>query len=145
MFYNMRPHPLPPKPRYIIDPVAFFVALIGGPLLFTLLSFWALFIPVFALVFGGPLYLAIGLPVLLWHLRNRDADPGKIGLLAFFVNLILMAPLALFAAFEQDAEIYVGGLALLAFGLIFAPAWGYFFGRIYLFLRRDFFARPRLL
>jgi hypothetical protein len=39
------PH-LPYPPRYIIDPVAFFAALVGGPLLFTALCFWALFIPV---------------------------------------------------------------------------------------------------
>ena len=40
-------------PRYIIDPVAFFVALIGGPLLFTLGTFWIMLIPVAALGFGG--------------------------------------------------------------------------------------------
>ena len=57
-----------PGPRYLIDPVAFFIALFGAPLLVALLGFWAFFIPIFALVFGGPIYLLLATPALLIHL-----------------------------------------------------------------------------
>lgn len=138
--------PPPPYPvAYIIDPVAFFAALIGGPLLFTAASFWALFIPVAALFFGAPLYLMIGTPVLLWYLRSHDGDPSELGWLAFKVMAFAMLLITVIAAATQDEEILGVGLWFTGFGMIFAPAWAYFFGLIYRRLRRDFFAKPRNL
>ena len=63
--------------RNLIGPVAFFVALIGGPLLVTAATLW-LVIPVFALMLGGPLYLAIGTPLLLWHLGRHEASRARL-------------------------------------------------------------------
>jgi hypothetical protein len=139
------PPPVPYPTRYIIDPVAFFAALIGGPVLFTALTFWALFIPVFALVIGGPIYLIIGTPVLLWYLRHHDSDPSDLGFLAFVVTAVgAIFGGGIVIAFN-DEELLLGGLYLTFFALIFGPAWAYTFGRIYTHLRRDFFAKPRKL
>jgi len=137
------PPPVPYPARYIIDPVAFFVALIGGPLMFTALSFWALFIPVFALALGGPVYLLIGMPVLLWYLRHYDCDAGDLAFLALVVMLLCLIPLAAVAVISGDGEIFGAGFAYLGFGMIFGPAWAYFFGWIYTRLRRDFYSKPR--
>lgn len=137
------PPRLPYPPRYIIDPVAFFTALILGPLLFTGMSLWALFIPVAALFFGGPAYLIIGTPVLLWYLRSHDGDPGDLGFLAFKVMMFAMVLIIAVAAISWDEEIFGVGMWFTGFGMIFAPAWAYFFGIVYQRLRGDFFAKPR--
>lgn len=137
------PPPVPYPPRYIVDPVAFFAALIAGPLLFTAASFWAFLIPVFALFFGGPLYLIIGTPVLLWYLRRNDGDPSDLAFLAFIVLLVISALIILAAAVLRDGDFVSLAVFIGGFGMIFAPAWAYFFGRLYQFYRRDFFAEPR--
>ncbi len=139
------PPALPYPPRYIIDPVAFFIALIGGPLLFTLVSFWMLFIPVFALGFGAPAYLIIGTPVLLWYLRGHDGAPEELAALGFIVMAIAAAAVPLISAVTKDDDLFGGGLFYAGFGMIFAPAWAYCFGLIYQKMRRDFFAKPRNL
>lgn len=137
------PPPLPYPARYIIDPVVFFGALIAAPLLFTLLTFWMLFIPVFALAFGGPAYLIIGTPVLLWYLRRNDGDPGDLGFLAFMIMFISLVLICGFAALAQVPELISIALGYLGFGMIFGPAWAYVFGRLYQTYRRDFYAKPR--
>lgn len=137
------PNALPHPPRYIIDPVAFFVALIFGPLVFTALTFWALFIPVFALGFGFPVYLIVGTPVLLWYLRHNDGDPSDLGFLAGKLILLgtFFAGGAAALAKEQELMFLIAFYA--GFGLIFGSAWAYFFGKVYQRLRGDFFAKPR--
>jgi hypothetical protein len=137
------PPQVPYPPRYIIDPVAFFIALIGGPLLFTALSFWALLIPVFALVFGGPVYLVVGTPVLLWYLRNHDGNPSDLGFLGLKVMGLIALLIIMIAAITNDEELLIIGVYSIGFSMFFAAAWTYCFGRIYQHLRRDFFAKPR--
>ncbi|MEQ6201763.1 hypothetical protein ABMC88_01795 [Sulfitobacter sp. HNIBRBA2951] len=143
MTYVPTPPPVPYPAHYIIDPVAFFAALIGAPILFTAMSFWFLFIPVFALVLGGPVYLIIGTPLLLWHLRYHDGDPDDLALLAFKAMAVAMLAVLVFAAISGDGDLFGAGLWLSGFGMIFGPAWAYCFGRLYANLRRDFFAKPR--
>lgn len=70
------------------DPTAFALALIGGPLVFTLILSPTI-IPIFALIFGGPVYLAVGTPVLLWMVGR----------------------------FPPQAEVFIGGGALGCFAL----------------------------
>lgn len=139
------PPPVPYPPRYIIDPVAFFAALIGGPLLFTGLTFAAFFVPIAALIFGGPMYLIIGTPLLLWYLRSNDGDPNALALLAFKVMAFSLMLVALIAAVTSDKQVFGVGLWFTGFGMIFGPAWAYFFGLVYQYMRRDFFAKPRNL
>ncbi|MBB3993183.1 hypothetical protein GGR95_000811 [Sulfitobacter undariae] len=136
------PH-IPYPTRYVIDPVAFFVALIGGPLVVTLCGFWVLFIPVFALILGGPLYLMVGTPVLLWYLRHHDGAPSDLAFVAFASMIVGFAPLLLIFAVTGDREFFATGFMYIGFGMVFAPLWTYVFAKIYHSLRRDFFAKPR--
>ena len=133
------------QPHYIIDPVAFFVALIGGPLLVTLLTFWVVFIPVFALAFGGPFYLLIGTPLLLWHLSRTSGKTDDIVALAFLANMAIFAFGALAAVVSNDEGILTGTMFIAGFGVIFAPAWAWGFGYLYNRLRRDFYTHPHYI
>lgn len=143
MLALVTPPKVPYPTRYIIDPVAFFAALIGGPLIFTALTFAIFLIPVAALFFGGPVYLVIGTPLLLWYLRGNDGDPSALAVLAFKVMFFALILVAVIAAITGDETVFGVGLWFTGFGMIFGPAWAYFFGLVYQKLRRDFFAKPR--
>jgi hypothetical protein len=139
----MPPCAPPYPPRYIIDPVAFFAALVFAPFLVAVLTFWIFLIPVAALFFGGPVYLVVGTPLLLWYLQHHDADPIDLSWLAFKIMAVgLFLGIAL-GALSSSEDIYGATLFFCGFGMIFGPAWTYGFGRRYRFMRRDFFARPR--
>ncbi len=125
------------KPRYVIDPVAFFIALIGGPLLVAAAGFWIVGVPVFAVAFGGPVYLAVGTPLLLIYLRRAFGKTGDIIALGFFA-LIAMAFAAGGWALLTDNDDLMGIVAFYSgFGIIFAPLWAGAFGWIYNKLRND--------
>lgn len=127
---------------WVIDPVAFFIALIGAPLAVAAAGFWAIGIPVFAVVIGGPFYLAVGVPVLLWHLGRHPPEPGRIARLAL-VSYGLPAGGFLLYLLATGGQPAAQQYALFAaFGLIFAPLWGGVFGIFYLNFRRDLYARP---
>ncbi|WP_144435488.1 hypothetical protein [Roseovarius atlanticus] len=130
------------RETYVVDPVAFFFALIGAPLAVAAGGFWALGIPVFAVVLGGPFYLAIGVPVLLWDLGRRPPEPLRIAGLAL-VSYGVPAGLFLLYLRVTGGESAAEGFVILAgFGLIFAPLWGGVFGIFYRNFRREFYARP---
>lgn len=129
-------------PRYLIDPVAFFIALFGGPLLVALLGFWVLFIPVFALALGGPIYLLLATPALLIHLRFRDGDTGGIITLAFAVVIGGAAAGYVYGLLVPDSDAAFFALFFGGFGLVLGPLWGCAFGWIYNRLRSDFSRVP---
>ena len=117
--------------RYPLDPVAFALALVCAPLIVALLGFWALAIPIFAVLFGGPIYLVFGTPVLLTYLLYRRGSPEGAALLGFLTVIVGLVGLWLLGtAFGrmQDIEplLWMGG-----FGLIFGPLWGLTFGLLY--------------
>lgn len=137
------------SPKHIIDPVAFWVALIGAPILVTLPALSAYFssvpisffyIPIFALVLGGPVYLVIGTPLLLWSLRQHEITPGSIAVLAVIAQIAVVivstVVVVLFSQIELSTLIPLFG----GFGMIFAPLWGATFGWLYLKLRRNIYA-----
>ena len=128
--------------RYMIDPVAFFAALVLAPLTVTALSFWIVFIPVFALVFGGPAYLILGVPALLWWLGRAEPKVGELAVLGFVVNLVATALVWVFMSIEAPYESEWLPRMYLIFGSVFAPVWSGVFARMYLSLRRPFFAQP---
>jgi len=114
----------------LIDPVAFFVALVSAPLLVGLLGVWLL-IPPFAVIFGGPLYLIFVTPALWLALQRGIKTPGKFALIGFLVMLGLLA-----LGFVVDAAFSIFlGVELLTFyggfGLIFAPIWSATFAALY--------------
>ncbi|MGL5011741.1 MAG: hypothetical protein ACRC6I_17840 [Paracoccaceae bacterium] len=114
-----------------LDPVAFFIALISGPIIFTLLTFWIVFIPVFALVIGGIPYLVIGTPVLLWMALTGPVNGARSAIWAGLTNAGLTAGGvlgALIVAKPEDA----GFVAMFgAFCIGFGMAWAAAFGIIY--------------
>ena len=132
-------------PHYFIFQVAFFLAIIVVPLLVTLLSLWVVFIPVFALAFGGPFYLLIGTPLLLWHLSRTSGKTDDIVALAFLANMAIFAFGALAAVVSNDEGILTGTMFIAGFGVIFAPAWAWGFGYLYNRLRRDFYTHPHYI
>ena len=131
------------QPKHIIDPVAFGLALVLSPLLITAFTFWMLFIPVFALVFGGPIYLIVATPTLLWYLRHYPAEPTRIGVLALFAVFALLALALIAARFTPYRDTAEGFAFLLSFGVMFGPIWAGFFAILYNKWRRDFYVAPQ--
>ena len=122
--------------RFAIDPIAFFKALVAAPLIVALFGCWALAIPVFAVVFGGPAYLIFGTPVLLIYLHVRSGDPGQIALLALAVMVVLLLiPVMAEMSDIGNHSVRAGFLDVASgmglWGLIFAPLWGFAFGKLY--------------
>lgn len=121
-----------PAGPFPANPLAFWIALVTSPILTALCGFWAFLIPVFALIFGGPLYLVIGGPLLWWHLRRRRANAKEIALLALITNLLTTAlvvfPIILIANPMEIADymFMFGGI-----GSIFACLWGATFAGLY--------------
>lgn len=128
--------------RYAIDPVAFFLALLGGPILFTLATFWLFFIPVAALILGGLPYLMIGTPVLLIYLSRRPAAPAPLAGLAMAVVGMLSAVLVSAVALSGDREAIAPVLGMLVFCIVFAGCWAASFGSLYRALVRAPFDKP---
>ena len=138
-----KPENLLPGQRYAIDPVAFFLALVLAPLYVTALSFWMFLVPVGALIFGGPVYLVLGTPVLLWHLAHHPAQPDRIAGLAMATVAIAAIPALAALALLQGWPRNPGSLLLIgAFALVFAGLWGAAFGWLYPKFRKDFYATP---
>ena len=128
--------------RYIIDPVAFFIALFGGPILFTLATCWVMFIPVAALAIGGLPYLIVGTPVLLIHLSRNPVQPGDIAGVALSICTVLgLAAFAIAALFGADGAALVV-LVITIMAAFFAACWGASFALLYQLLARDFFTQP---
>jgi hypothetical protein len=114
-----------------LNPVAFGIAMIGGPLLLTLCTFWMAFIPVYAVVFGGIPYLVIGTPMALWMaLTGPVTVPRAAGwAVATIVALTVLGAIgALAINAKEDA------VAMLIFGAIcmpFGAGWAAISGWIY--------------
>ena len=134
------------SPRYIIDPVAFVAALVGGPLLFTAATFWLALIPVAALAVGAIPYLVVGVPVLLVHLRHPPAEVERIATTALHAFLGLWAVVVCAVALNMHSYADLGGLGVFAgitlvFGAVFSLCWGACFGWLYRALARDFYTQ----
>lgn len=123
--------------HHLVDPVAFALAMIGGPLITGILGMPALFIPTFAVMLGGPIYLAVGIPVMLVYMRRHRPPPMDWGLLAFTTHLALFLPI--FALAWQSGSNVDSARIYLLFGSFFAPLWGAVSGVIYRRLERDFY------
>lgn len=113
----------------------FLVAFIAAPLLVTLLTFWA-FIPVYALLFGGPLYLIAGLPLAVWYLRTRTPRCIQLLLLALICQLLQIPIFFIAALYFGDFDMLNALPAFLFFGAIFALIWTLTFLALYLLLAR---------
>ena len=128
-----------PKDRpHLIDPVAFFTALIFGPIAFTLLTFY-LFIPVFALAFGAPTYLTFGALFFWLALRKGwDSWPQITGM-GFLANLASAPAVYIFLTNLPSWDATEATSMIIGMGCIFAPLWSLFFAVLYRWLRLDFY------
>jgi hypothetical protein len=130
-------HPKTTAPRQLIDPTAFTLAMVGGPLLVGVLGAPALLIPSFAALFGGPIYLAVGTPVTLFYMRRNPITPDTWAWLAFVTHIALFLPISLIAVLTNGN--FEGSSMFLWFGAIFAPLWGAVSGVVYKKFERDFY------
>lgn len=130
--------PEPVTRPILIDPLAFTGALIGAPLVVAILGIWIAFIPVIAVIMGGPLYLVLGVPALLWFIPRYGVTPWKIGALAVVVNALGSAVLiALLTAVNPKFDTVDFALLYLGFGTPHAFAWGLAFGFLYPTFERE--------
>ncbi len=134
MIATRRSHTL--WPTHVIHMPAFFGALILAPLLVTALSFYVV-IPVFALMFGAPIYLALGTPLLLWQLSRIPCTSSDCAAAALLANAAACALAMLYSALTQNDDLVGLTLFYLFFGSIFAPLWGGMFGWLYLKFTRN--------
>lgn len=112
------------------DPMAFVLALIGAPILVAVFGFWLLLIPVFAVVFGGPVYLVFGTPVFLWMVTRYPPDARIYAFAGFLLQSFLIAVLVGYMEIADQWHLdEVFELSL--FGLAFAPVWAAVFAKLY--------------
>lgn len=124
-------------PQRRIHMPAFFGALILAPLIGSAAWFF-LVIPVFALIFGLPLYFALGTPTLLVRLGRGPATGYDTAFLAFLVNLLACLMAGIAAMVAQDEHLGTLAVLYLVFGSLVAPIWGGAFGWLYRrFTRRN--------
>lgn len=119
------------RPAKVIDPVAFGLALLAAPFVVALMGFWALLIPVVALYFGLPVYLAAFTPAMLALSFKYDITPGFTAFVGVVVNMVACLPplLWMLSAGYHDVEVFM--VLYLGFGSVHAMLWGAAFGWLY--------------
>lgn len=125
------------SPRFLVDPVAFFVALVLAPLIVGIILSPIYLVSIIAIGFGGLQYLLIGGPILFLTLTYAEPHAGRLALLAFIVNLAVSWPVAFLF---PDPETIVALFAF--FGSIFAPLWAAAFAKLYRNFRRELYSQP---
>ncbi len=122
---------IPPEPaRHIIDPMAFALAFVAAPLIPALALCW-LIVPAAAVFFGGPLWLLLGLPVLLWQMPRTGPDCAKIALLALLGNLAATLEISGYLLRNGTSDALGSLLIYGAFGSLMSLIWGALFAWLY--------------
>ena len=114
----------------------FILSLVSAPLTVTLITVWITPIPYVAMMLGGPIYLAFGAPLLIWHLRRHP--PQVIPIIALsLIPIVGMLPLTLvIAAFRPNREVLEALPFLLSYSAAFAILWSATFTLFYQWLTR---------
>lgn len=116
------------------DPAAFVAALVLAPVTVTLITCLTI-IPIFALVLGGPVYLIVGTPVLLWMVGRYPpvfSTFAVAGILGMFALFALAGAYHAVLPDQGASEL----LAIYLWGMVFAPLWAGTFAPIYRRLNR---------
>lgn len=117
---------------FAVPPVAFICALIGAPLVVAFFGFFILLIPVFALYFGGPLYLIFAGPTFYWYLKRRVPNLLEITLLALALNTIAFVLLLTLVSLKPNMFNLTDILVLYGgFGSLMSAIWGATFCALY--------------
>ncbi len=120
-------------PRIVppFSPIAFTVALIGAPLLVTLVG-GVFLIPIAALIFGGPVYLIAGTPVLLWMVGRYPPAFDTYACAGLITNMLIFLLVCILTSSITKGTVDLEPLALiLIWGTAFAPIWAGTFGYLY--------------
>ncbi len=113
-----------------LDPVAFALALVLAPLLVALVFFWALLIPVLAVIFGAVPYLVFGTPVLLWMVTRYPPKAGPFAMGGLLAQVLFVIGLQTWGVLvDSNAPDLV--LFFLIFGTAMAPLWFVAFALLY--------------
>lgn len=124
-------------PRRVLHWKRFAVAFALAPLVVTLPFIVQPIIAIYALIIGYPLYILLGLPTLIWHLRREPPRYLPIALLAAVAQLFFL-PFALIALFfSDDTTVLAVTVGLTMFGIFFGVSWALMFTLIYRRLIRD--------
>ncbi|MEO0829008.1 MAG: hypothetical protein AAFY03_00935 [Pseudomonadota bacterium] len=118
--------------RTRVQPILFVASFIAAPLITAAVGYF-LVLPIFALFLGGPLWLLIGAPALIWAIRSGMTRRRDFAVLAFAGNLatpLLVAPFMLWTGEPGDSAFYMAML-IFAFGCAFAPLWAAVFVELY--------------
>lgn len=111
-------------------PIAFTSALVLAPIVVTVLTCFLL-IPIAALLIGGPVYLAIGTPVLLWMVGRQPPTFGPYALAGLLGNVALIVFAYASISLQPAAIRTYEGMTLAYWGLPFAPLWAGTFALLY--------------
>lgn len=100
------------------------------PLMWLVVPFWAI-------IFGGPAYVILGLPALIWYLRRHPPKVLPIVVLAF----LSMAGVPVLAVFGHlivpDPDWFDILPAYLQVGAFFAMIWAAIFAKLYIRFNRQ--------
>jgi hypothetical protein len=120
-----------------LDIVAFIVAMIGGPVMVTMLTFWLALIPVYAVVIGGIPYLVIGTPMALWMALRGPITVERALQWSGLTILVLTGAIAVFTAFTTEGEAFAATLMIGGVCAVFGMAWAGTTGWIYVAMTRE--------
>ena len=101
----------------------FIFAMICGPLLFTLCTFWIYLIPLYAFMFGGIPYLVIGFPLAIALARTGPVTTDRAIAWAGFTILIPTAIAIVPIALIEGRDSVQFTLAFSAASLVFGVGW----------------------
>lgn len=107
----------------------------------TALGFWAI-VPIFALIIGGPVYLVVGTPILLWRLRRPLHQAGDLVILAVASAAVLVVVSMVYTGVTGTPDAAVAIVNFGLFALVFAGLWAAAFGWLYIKMRRELYAHP---
>ncbi|MCU0800862.1 MAG: hypothetical protein MUD11_03655 [Rhodobacteraceae bacterium] len=117
------------KPLHI---VAFVLAMPGGPLLVTALTFWMAYIPVYAVLIGGLPYLVIGTPMALlmalWGPVTVERALQWSGLTILCLTAATALVVLAIGGGEGLGLVLIVGLVSAIFGMGWAAASGWLYG-----------------
>lgn len=107
--------------RQLVDPVAFVLAMVGAPLLVGIVGAPLILIPSIATLLGGPIYLMVGIPVMLIYMAHRKVSPRRWAGVALLGHLALFTPIFLVIHFTDQHRTNEWPFIFLSFGSVFAP------------------------
>jgi hypothetical protein len=116
---------------------AFVLAMVGGPILFTVVTIWAYFIPAFALLFGGLPYLAIGTPMALWMALTGPVTVERSLQWSGLTILFLTAACILFVVVTGSSDDGPAVLAMGGISAVFGMAWAGTTGWLYAAMTKE--------